>query len=472
MPEPRTVEAAPDAAPSRRRWVILLVVLVLLGVAAVFLLPDFFYARSHESTDDAFLDADVVQIAPKVGGQVLRVLVKDNQVVRKGDLLARIDPSDYQVAYNSAEATLQQALEREKSNRITVGLTQVNTGATVEQATSGVQQARGAAEAAQAGVATAQSQVQSAEDAVQAAQARVTQAEDQVRLAQRDVQTQQDLVTAARADATRAAADYRRYSVLYKQDAVSRQLLDQSSAAARMAQANLDAAQARVASAREHVAEMRSNAAVLAKAVTQAQSQADEARNRVAQAQGQAEQARAAIGEAQGRLAQANSAPQQVAVSRQAVQSAGADVSLARAQLEQARLHLQYTRVYAPMDGRIAKKSVEPGQVVQVGQNMMALVSTNVWVTANFKETQLAHIHTGDPVDIKVDAYPGETFHGHVDSIQPGSGAAFSILPPENATGNYVKVVQRVPVKIVFDKLPDDVVLGPGMSVVPYVGTK
>jgi membrane fusion protein (multidrug efflux system) len=140
------------------------------------------------------------------------------------------------------------------------------------------------------------------------------------------------------------------------------------------------------------------------------------------------------------------------------------------AQLEQARLNLSYTKVVAAEDGRVARKNVSAGDFVQVGQNLVALVPAHLWITANFKETQLEHMRAGQPVEIRVDAYPGQVFKGHVDSFQPGSGAAFSLLPPENATGNYVKVVQRVPVKIVFDETPDPSrPLGPGMSVVPSV---
>ena len=144
-----------------------------------------------------------------------------------------------------------------------------------------------------------------------------------------------------------------------------------------------------------------------------------------------------------------------------------------RAAVEQAELNLSYTKIYAPEDGTVTKKAVEEGTFVQVGQALMAIVPDEVWVIANFKETQLDAIRPGQPVDIKVDAYPSKTFKGHVDSIQTGTGARFSMMPPENATGNYVKVVQRVPVKIVFDEQPDPQhPIGPGMSVEPEVRVK
>jgi membrane fusion protein (multidrug efflux system) len=166
----------------------------------------------------------------------------------------------------------------------------------------------------------------------------------------------------------------------------------------------------------------------------------------------------------------AAAAKAQVELAATQVKTAGAGVKAAAAQLEQARLNLSYTEIRASAGGHIAHKSVAAGDYIQVGQNLMALVPDDVWITANFKETDLAQIRVGNPVEIDVDAYPSQTFHGRVDSVQSGSGAAFALLPPENATGNYVKVVQRVPVKIVFDQAPAPRwVLGPGMSVVPHV---
>ena len=144
-----------------------------------------------------------------------------------------------------------------------------------------------------------------------------------------------------------------------------------------------------------------------------------------------------------------------------------------RAEVEQAELELSYTKIYATEAGRVTRKSVEEGALVQIGQPLLAIVPGDVWVTANFKENQIGRMVPGQPVDISVDAYPDKIFKGHVDSIQAGTGARFSLIPPENATGNYIKVVQRVPVKIVFDEPPDPKhMLAPGMSVVPEVAVR
>ena len=181
-------------------------------------------------------------------------------------------------------------------------------------------------------------------------------------------------------------------------------------------------------------------------------------------------EAQARVGEALGRLAATNAAPYQVAVSQSQADTASAEVAQARAAVEHAELDLAATQLYAPEAGRVTRKVVEAGAYVQIGQALLTIVPHDVWVVANFMETQLANMRPGQPVEIKVDAYPGKMFKGHVDSVQAGTGSRFSLLPPENATGNYVKVVQRVPVKIVFDVAPaPDSLLSPGMSVVPVV---
>jgi len=256
----------------------------------------------------------------------------------------------------------------------------------------------------------------------------VQQAAARVEAARSNLQTTRAQVVAAEAEATRDDADVRRYQQLYGEEVVSRQQLDRAVAAARASAAQLAAAGKRVA------------------------------------------EAEAQLGEALGRLAEAHAAPQRVAVSQSAVETVRAEVEQARAAVQQAELDLSYAKIVAPEAGRVTRKSIEEGAYVQVGQALLALVPDDLWVVANFKETQLTYLRPGQPVEIAVDAYPNSTFTGHVESIQAGTGARFSLLPPENATGNYVKVVQRVPVKIVFDALPDpQPALAPGMSVVPEV---
>jgi len=320
---------------------------------------------THESTDDAFIAADVVSVAPRVAGQIVGVYVLDNQMVHSNDLLVEIDPADYTitVAQKQAAAASQDA--------------NVKTVLAVDELM----------------------------------RQKVATAEADAHKAQADAD-------AAAATATRAAADFQRMQELRKQNTISQQEFDAAQAAATQAEADSEAARANVTSENSKVDEARTQLAAAEAEVGLALSQWQEAQTNVASAQ----------------------------------------------------LNLSYTKIYAPADGRVTRKAVEPGDYVEVGQTLFSVVPTNVWIVANFKETQLRHMQPGQHATVEIDALGGRKFGARVDSVQAGSGAAFSLLPPENATGNYVKVVQRVPVKIIFDEpLPADHTFGPGLSVVPSV---
>jgi membrane fusion protein (multidrug efflux system) len=228
-------------------------------------------------------------------------------------------------------------------------------------------------------------------------------------------------------------------------------------AAWRQARADVAAAQAPSVNAALDLA--RYNALVALNRLAVAQQQLDQARAQAAQTAAQRESA--------ARVAEERR--YQIAASRTQVVSGRDQVRAAQAQLQAAGINFGYTRIVAPVDGYVSQKTVAAGDYAQPGTQLMAIVPTQMWITANFKETQLDHMRVGQPVAIKVDACPGDKFRGHVNSIQRGSGQAFGILPPENATGNFVKVVQRVPVKIVFDNSFADCPLGPGLSVEPSV---
>jgi membrane fusion protein (multidrug efflux system) len=431
--------------PLYRRPAFLIAAAIVLIVGAIVGLRYWLYARSHESTDDAFVDGRVVQISPKVSGYVAKVYIKDNQQVKEGDLIAELDARDYEVRLNQAKAALQTGLAQQHQAQTGVALTRANTRANIQQASAVVQQARSGVATARASASAERSRINQSAAAVTTAQANVEQARSQV--------------TAAAAEVTRANADVERYQALYQRDEISRQRLDQAVAASETAGAQLEAARQRVAAAEAQVTEARSAQAASAENARRAQTQVGGAQ--------------AGVGEALGRLSQANTAPEQVAVSQAQVATAGASIEQLRAAVAEAELELSYTKIYAPEGGRVTRKAVVEGAFVQPGQPLMALVTGDVWVTANFKEDQIGRLQPGQPAEARVDAYPDKVFKAHVDSIQAGTGAAFSLIPPENATGNYVKVVQRVPVKIVFDEEPDPAhMLAPGMSVEPEVKIK
>jgi membrane fusion protein (multidrug efflux system) len=431
--------------PLYKRPAVLIVASIILLVGAIIGLRYWLYARSHESTDDAFIDGHIIQISPKASGYVAKVYVDDNQLVKAGDLLVEIDARDYQARLQQAKAALDAGLAKHNEARTNVSLTRATTSANVQQASATVRRMRSNVESSRAGASSSQSRASQATSAISTAQANLEQARAQVQ--------------AAQAETTRANADVERYKALFDKDEVSKQQLDQAIAAARTANAQLDAANQKVVATEAQVNEARSAQAAEVESARQAQTEIGGAQ--------------AGVSEALGRLAQANTAPQQVAVSQAQSETAGATVEQLRAQVEQAELELSYTKIYATEEGRVTRKSVEQGAQVQIGQPLLAIVPGNVWVTANFKESQIGRMAPGQSVDITVDAYSDKVFKGHVDSIQAGTGAQFSLIPPENATGNYVKVVQRVPVKIVFDEPPDPKhMLAPGMSVVPEVAVR
>ena len=388
----------------------------------------YLHARAYESTDNAFMEGSVIQVSPRVGGQVRRVYVEDNQHVNRGDPIAEIDARDYEARAVEARARLADISARAEGAQSNLLLSSTITSAVLTEAGAGADAAL---------------------DQVQILHARAAQDAAAIRGAEAGLGQAEAQRSAAEAEASRAADDAARYRALHARDEVSQQQLDRAETQARAAAAAQEAARQAVEGARAHLSQAQSAQAATEAALLQAESQVVQARGRVSEAQ---------------------SAPQQMQVRHAEVSSSRAQVEQQRAAVEQAELALSYTRIYAPESGYVTRKSVEPGNFVQPGQPLLALVPVRLWVVANFKETQLTHMRPGQPVTLKLDAYPQLRLRGHVESIQSGTGARFSLLPTENATGNYVKVVQRVPVKIVLDEAPPaGYRIGPGMSVEPEV---
>ncbi len=340
-------ETAPPAKKGgiggrKRAAVILLVMLVVAVVLGMWL---WIRSKTHVETDNAFIESHVYSISSRVPGNVARVLVRDNQFVKKGDVLVELDQQDYRLRVDNYAAQLDLARNE---------------------------------------TASTYAQVDAARAAVNSDRARLEQAE----------------------------LDLARGRALYKREVIPKDQLDKLETARKVAA------------------------------------------SRLLETEGSVRRALAILG---------------------LTGNGGKDAQIARkkAELEESRRNLSFTSIIAPADGYITKKSVEAGNNIQAGQPLMALVElNNTWITANYKESQLTHVKQGQKVEFEVDTYPGKTFKGKVDSIMAGTGASFSLLPPENATGNYVKVVQRIPVKIVIDSSSDpDHLLRVGMSVVPTVLT-
>ena len=396
----------PDELPAKktgRTALILLVVLLLVCAAG------FFYWRSTftEDTDDAQVDGDIYQVSSRITGQVTNVFVTDNQRVDKGTLLLEIDPKDYQVSLEQAQAQLASAQADYQQATINVPVTSVQTSTVLSN--SGTD--------------------------IASAAASVTQAQQQAAAAAAKVDE-------ARANAIKATKDVERYTPLVEKDVISRQ--------------QYDAAVAQATAANAQVIEAENSLVAQQSGITQAQQRAEQARNQASEAR--------------------RNGPQQVKQQQARAQAALASVKQAQARVDEALLNLSYTRIIAPTSGVISSKNVQTGANLAAGQNLLTLVPLdNLWVTANFKETQLSHMHRCQEVTLKVDALGGRKFSGKVTQIGGATGSRLSLFPPENATGNYVKVVQRIPVRIDFMNLKKenaDYRLRPGFSVTPDVTIK
>jgi membrane fusion protein, multidrug efflux system len=393
------------------RILVFAAVIVAVGVAGYFLWR---HLNTYESTDDAQIDGHINAVSGRITGNVVEVLAEDEQFVKAGDVLVRIDPRDYEVAVAKAEADLRDAEAALEGSRIDIPITNTNTASQLKTAASSRADAS-------AFVLGSQRQLSAARDRLESAQA-------QVREAQANVKKTSD--------------DVARYKLLVDKNEIPRQQYDTAVAEAAGAQATLDARNAAVREAEQNI--------------VVAQSAVDQALQRITQADASIESAM--------------TAPQQVAVSESRAKSALAQVAQKKALLDQAKLNLSYCTIVAPVTGIVGKKTVELGQNISPGEQLMAVVPLDdIWVTANFKETQLSRMKPGQRVRFSVDA-SGREYDGKVVAVGGASGSRFSLLPPENATGNYVKVVQRIPVRINLDPgQNDDHRLRPGMSVDPKV---
>ncbi|MDP9019178.1 MAG: HlyD family secretion protein [Candidatus Eremiobacteraeota bacterium] len=427
---PAPAEATPRAVNPNSRRILMAVGAVAVIALLIWGVRFFAYARSHQSTDDARIDASIVSVTSKISERVEGIHVATDQSVAKGQLLITLDNHDEQARLDQAEAAVNAQRAQAAAAQANVSLTQQTVAAQALEGLGGIAQA-------QSGISNAQSNVGAAQGQVGAAQAAVTSAQAAVPSAQQAL--------------ARASADFSRTQSLVSSGDVPRQQLDAARANQAAAQAQYESALAGVSAARERL--------------VSAQAQAGGASSGIGAAQG-------SLQTAQGRY-QEQTSPSRVAASEAQANAAYANVASLQAQLSLARRQLAETKIYSPIDGYIGEKNIEIGQTIGPGSTLITIIpSKNIFVTANFKETQVGDMHAGQPVDIKVDAYHGVEFHGHVIAINPASQNTYSLVPAQNASGNFIKVTQRIPVKIGIDNPPADKPLRPGMSVEASVKVK
>jgi len=416
MAEPEKDKPATDKIVPRKRrrvtrYLVVAAAVVVLAAGGYYFWR---YLNTYETTDDAQIDGHINAISARIAGNVMDVRAEDQQYVNAGDVLVRLDPRDYEVALAKAQADLGDAEAALESSRIDIPITTTNTASQLKTATSSRADAT-------AFVLGSQRQLTASRARLESAQAQVREAE---------------------ANLKKATDDAARYKLLVDKNEIPRQQYETAVSTAAAAQAALDA---RVAAVRE----AEQNIVVAQSAVVQATQR---------------------ITQADASIDSAMTAPKQVAVSEARAKSALAQVDQKKALVEQAKLNLSYCTIIAPVAGIVGKKTVELGHNISPGQQLMALVPLDdIWVIANFKETQLNRMQAGQRVRVAVDAY-GREYTGKIVAVGGASGSRFSVLPPENATGNYVKVVQRIPVRINLDAGQNsDHRLRPGMSVEPKV---
>jgi membrane fusion protein, multidrug efflux system len=405
-PAKRSLSADSLLSPKVRRGLMIGGILLAAGAIGLFV-----YLHNRESTDDAQVDGHITPVASKIYGRIAKVEVKDNEPVKAGQILAQIDMADYQASVDQAKAALALAESEARSAGVDVPRTSENVA-------SGNSSAQAQLAAAQADLTRAQASYEQSQTA--------------------DLAWAQANLDRSRANAQLAKDDLERYTPLMQKGEISKQQYD-------AAKANADASASSQVADEQRLAQARRNMDITRSQMDAAKARVDEAISGVASAHADEKRVVMRSADAQGKLAK---------------------VEQARAVLDAAQLNLSYCNIVAPVDGVATHKSVEPGQIVQPGQGLLVVVPLNdIWVTANFKETQLKNMKSGQKAYVEVDTY-GKTFPGHLDSISGATGAVLSLLPPENATGNYVKIVQRIPVKIILDPIPPDVaVLRPGMNV-------
>jgi len=479
------------------------------------------FGQTHVETDNAYVTGDLVGISPTVSGTLVELKVKDGDFVKKGQLIARLDTAGAQAELEQAEANYRATLTQVPQAQAALAFERLSTSAAIQHSEAAlaaqgakavgsrlqvrlstdtvrnvVKQAEGTLAQAQAQSAQAAAQALQAQAGIASAQAALESATQAVETARKTADAEIAMVGAAKADADRAKGDLDRYEKLLAKEAISRQQYDNAYAAASSAKSNYESAQGRAQAALSGVTQARAGVNQAQAALVAARRQADAAQRQAEAVQKQIEVARSGVDLARSRstevgirdadvqnsqsetsqavadLSTAQAGAQQITLREKQISAAEAQVAQARAAVERARVRVRDANLYAPCDGYVVKHTVNVGTSINPGQTIVTITHGNdVWVMANFKETQLSTVRPNQTVDLEVDAFPGKTFHGKVESVLRATGSATTLLPPDNSTGNFTKVVQRVPVRISIQPSPGSEEIRQGMSVIATVDT-
>lgn len=405
------VEDLESAAPSRKQSSMIVPLIALAAIAITAGIFWWQYASVREETDDAYIDGHITNISSRVSGTVSAVRVEENQRVEKDKLLVALDPSDYELAVEQSEAALERDSHEANAARSKISQSSLSAlGKTAE----------------------ASGDINAVEADIASSRAALLQVKDKVRQAESHVREQQAQLEFAR-------SDFERYRTVYENRAVTKQQYDK-------ARQSLDVYGAQLQQAKDNLEERRKEELMAVAGVDQAIGR---------------------LKKSHGSLTTARASEHQSGIDSEQYAGTLASQKRDQATLKQAKLQLSYTKIQAPVTGKIGKKSVEIGQRVEPGQTLMSLVQDEFWVTANFKETQVGRMRVGQPAELSIDAFGDHKFKANVESLSPASGARFSMLPPDNASGNFTKVVQRIPIRLKLNKQALDRYrdrLAPGMS--------
>lgn len=519
------LETAPESASAKKGGPRKAIVGAVVALAALALVAKAYGAYSfgltHAETDNAYVTGDLVGIGPTVSGTLVELKVKDGDFVKKGQLIARLDTAGAQAELDQAEANLRSALTQVPQAEAALSFERLSTQAAIQRSEAavaaqraktagsrlqvrlsadtvrnGVKQAESALAQAVAQAAQARAQAAQAQAGIANAQAALESAKQAVETARKTADAQIAMVGAAKADADRASGDLERYQKLLASEAISKQQYDNASAGSASAQSGYQSAQGRAQAAMSGVSQARAGVSQAEAGLLAARRQADAAQRQADAAAKQVQVAQAGVDLARSRatevgirdadvqqgigetsqaaadLASAQAGSQQVALREKQIAAARAGVEQARAAVARALVRVRDANLYAPCDGYVVKHTVNVGTAINPGQNVATITrGDDVWIMANFKETQLGGVAPGRPAEIAVDAFPGKTFHGRVESVLRATGSATTLLPPDNSTGNFTKVVQRIPVRIALDASPGSDEIRQGMSAVVTVDT-